>query len=62
MARYAIVDQNNRVVNVVIWDGSEWLPPRNHSIIPHDSANVGDDYDPATNTIIKNIIPSSDLE
>lgn len=51
MARHAIVDnETNRVVNVVIWDGAEWLPPRNSLVIQNDNVGVGDIYDPKTNT------------
>jgi hypothetical protein len=58
MARHAIVNKENKVVNVVIWEGAEWLPPRNHLVV-HDKTelcNIGDMYDPKTNLFIK---PSS---
>lgn len=48
--RHAIIDKNNVVVNVVIWKGAEWLPPRDHMVVQADGVNVGDIYDPEMNT------------
>ena len=32
---YAVIDQSNTVVNtVVLEEGSTWLPPENHTIVP----------------------------
>jgi hypothetical protein len=45
MARHAIVDQNGIVVNVIIWEGSSWLPPKNHYVIQDDAVDIGDKYD-----------------
>jgi len=45
MARHAICDKTGKVVNVIIWDGAEFLPPRDHYVIQDDSVNVGDTYD-----------------
>lgn len=54
MARHAIIDpKTNRVINVVIWNGAEWLPPRNHIVLQHDSVDIDDIYDPSTGSIIK---------
>lgn len=51
MARHAIVEmESNKVVNVVVWDGAEWLPPRDHWVVQHDRANIGDIYDVESNT------------
>lgn len=47
--RHAIVDLNNIVVNVVIWEGAEWLPPRNHTVVQSDTAGIGDIYIPEKN-------------
>jgi hypothetical protein len=34
MKRYAVVDPNNVVVNVVLWDeASGWRPPEEHIIV-----------------------------
>jgi hypothetical protein len=34
MKRYAVVNQENKVVNIIIWDEvSQWSPPENHIIV-----------------------------
>lgn len=55
MSRHAIVDKDNKVVNVIIWEGSEFLPPRNHMVIHCKDGNcdIGDLYDQASNTFTK---------
>lgn len=54
MTRHAIIDpKTNKVVNVVIWEGAEWLPPRGHLVIQSDICDIDDDYDPEKNIIIK---------
>lgn len=56
MTRHAIVNnETKKVVNVVIWEGAEWLPPRNHLVIQNDQADIGDDYDSTSDTFSKNI-------
>ena len=31
MNRYAVVDPENKVVNIILWDGaSQWAPPDGH--------------------------------
>ena len=52
MSRHAIVNKNNEVVNVVIWDGAEWLPPRNHLVVHCGdwACNIGDIYLPSENS------------
>lgn len=43
--RHAIIENESRkVVNIVEWEGKEWLPPRNHMVVPSDSADIGDQY------------------
>ena len=51
--RQAIVNKENKVVNVVIWEGASWLPPRDHYVVRHDTCNIGDIYDAKTNSFIK---------
>lgn len=52
--RHAIVDaQTKEVVNVVLWEGKEWLPPRGHLVVRSDHCDVGDIYDEATNAFKK---------
>jgi hypothetical protein len=51
--RHAIIEpKSKRVVNCVEWEGTEWLPPRNHLVVKSDVANVGDTYDENTKTFI----------
>lgn len=49
MTRHAIVNQDNIVVNVVIWEGAAWLPPHNHTVVRSDLAGIGDRYIPEKN-------------
>lgn len=57
MARHAIV-KDNKVVNVVIWDGAEWLPPRNCMVVncPDNKCDIGDIYNPEDNTFSKPVV------
>ena len=48
--KHAIVNKENKVVNVVIWEGAEWLPPRDHLVVRSDVAGIGDIYHPETNS------------
>lgn len=51
MSRHAIIENTTKkVVNCVIWEGKEWLPPRNHLVVRSDTANIGDEYNEETNT------------
>jgi hypothetical protein len=51
MAVFAVIENETKiVVNSIIWDGAEWLPPRNHLVIQSDEARIGDIYDEATQT------------
>jgi hypothetical protein len=46
MTRYALVDNaTKKVTNVIHWEGAEWLPPRNHHVVYHEQAGIGDVYD-----------------
>lgn len=61
MTRHAIINnQTRKVVNIVIWEGKEWLPPRDHLVAASDSADVGDDYDERSKTFIKNNLSKPD--
>lgn len=51
--RFAIVNKDNLVVNVIIWNGAEFLPPRDHIVVQNDTVDIGDIYDPATNSFIR---------
>lgn len=51
MAIFVVVEnETNIVVNSIIWDGAEFLPPRNHLVIQSDTARIGDIYDVETKT------------
>lgn len=54
--RHAVVNKDNKVVNVVIWNGAEWLPPRNHYVIRCDNCDIGDTYDPQKKEFIKPVV------
>lgn len=61
MARYAIVNNETRkVVNVVVWEGKEWLPPRGHLVVPSDIADIEDGYDEKSHTFTKNNLSKPD--
>jgi len=45
MTSHAIINQDGIVVNIVIWEGHEWTPPRNHTVVQTDIARIGDIYD-----------------
>ena len=51
--RHAIVNQNNEVVNVVVWNGHPWLPPAGHFVVQDDHVNIGDIYNPSNHTFTK---------
>lgn len=55
MANHAIINKDNIVVNIVIWENSEWLPPRDHIVMDVSKMNchIGDTYDPVKNTFIR---------
>lgn len=44
--RYAIINNNNLVISVVVWAGGEFRPPRNHILVQSDVAQPGYIYDP----------------
>ena len=51
MANFALIEnETNLVVNIIVWEGAEWQPPRDHLVIQSDTANIGDLYDPETQT------------
>jgi len=58
MSRFAIVNAENKVVNVIIWEGGEFLPPRDHMVVkcPTGHTNIGDTYDVSNNSFIKPVV------
>jgi len=54
MNRYALVNEDNYVLNVLWWDEqTPWSPPSGIRVIKDDNVSRGDMYDPITNTFIK---------
>lgn len=53
MARFAVVNKENKVVNVCEWEGAEWLPPKGHYVVRHDKCDIGDTYDAENHVFIK---------
>lgn len=46
--RYVILNEAQLVVNVVEWDGvSAWAPPPEHTVVPHETAAIGEDLTPS---------------
>jgi len=56
--RYAIIDGNNMVVNVVMYTGDNgpWSPPDGCIMIQSDTANIGNTYDPDGKKFTKPIV------
>ena len=46
MARYILLDSDNKVVNLTEGDES-WTPPTGYSKVATDSGAIGDTYDPS---------------
>jgi len=45
--RYAIINPStNKVCNVIVWDGREFLPPSGVILVKNENVNVGDEWDP----------------
>lgn len=52
--RHAIVEKATmKVVNVIIWEGAEFLPPKNHFVVRSDKCDIGDLYIPEKNEFVK---------
>lgn len=51
--KHALVNKDNVVVNIILWDGAEWKPPVDHYVIQSDEAQINDIYDPQNNVFIK---------
>lgn len=42
-SRYAVIDQNNLVTNVIMWDGvTQWQPPAGYVVKETQEAAIGD--------------------
>jgi hypothetical protein len=54
MTRHVIIDkETKKVVNCIVWENSEWVPPRNHIVIKSDNASIGDEYNEVTKSFNK---------
>lgn len=43
MDRYAVINEKNEVVNVIVWDGvSKWNPPEGHRVERNEDVGRGD--------------------
>lgn len=52
--RYAVVNDNNDVVNVIEWDGqSRWMPKEGHRLIRSDICDRNDKFDPEDDCFTK---------
>jgi hypothetical protein len=48
---HAIIDsKTNKVRNIVIWEGAEWLPPRDHYVVNNCDGQIGDYWHKDTNS------------
>lgn len=49
MRKYAVINQTNEVVNVIVWDGgSGWRPPASHIAVATNVAGIGWTFDRAS--------------
>lgn len=54
MDRYAIINQQGPVVNVILWDGIQpYLPPQDHILVFSPICDIGDTYDLQQKVFIK---------
>lgn len=54
MERYAVIDPNNKVVNVIIWDGlADWKPPEGHRVEKNNYVAIGDVWIPEMNDYVR---------
>ena len=53
MYKHAIIDQNNKVVNVVITPNGQFKHPQGYVIVESDVARVGDIYNPENGSFSK---------
>ncbi len=59
--RYAVINNDGIVVNVIEWDGkTQWSPPSGCFVIQNDYCDINDFYDKFTKKFTKTIIISPD--
>ena len=44
--RFAIINDKNIVVSIIVWPNGQFIPPRDHTIVQSDVAQPGSSYDP----------------
>lgn len=48
---HAVIDAKTNIVrNRVVWDGAEWLPPRDHHVVHNCDGQIGDYWHEESNT------------
>lgn len=52
MRHVIINNKTKKVVNIIVWDGQEWLPPIDHIVVRNDVGNMGDTWNEENNTFI----------
>lgn len=53
MYKHAIIDQNNKVVNVVITPNGQFKHPQGYIVVEADNVKVGDIYNPQDGSFLK---------
>lgn len=54
MDRYAVINADGKVVNIIIWDGlSSWRPPIGHRIEKNHDLNIGDRWISSLNEFVR---------
>ncbi len=52
--RFAIVNrETGKVVNVILWEGAEFLPPKGHYVVKADVCDIDDSFDFEKNVIVR---------
>ncbi len=54
MDRYAVLNKENVVVNVIVWDGiANWKPPEGHRVVRNEDCSRGDIWDEQLNDYLR---------
>lgn len=51
--KFAIINKDNVVVNVIIYPEGNFIPPRKHIVVESLDAEIGDIYNPETKVFVK---------
>ena len=60
--RYAVINPDGLVVNVIVLEDGIWTPPVSHIIFQDDMTNIGDTYDFENSVIIPKPTPVEEQE